>query len=112
MKTAEGTARFIGGEMREAFTASLGAKIGALFARQALGKMRHRLDPNTVNGGPLLGLNGVVVKSHGGVNAAGFANAIMVAADLAQSHYADEIHANMQQLTTVLEKSAQAGADI
>lgn len=112
LKTAEGTARYIGGEMREAFTGDLASKIGALFAKKALNKMRHRMDPNSVNGGPLLGLNGVVVKSHGGANADGFANAIMVAADLAQSRYADEIRANMQQLTTVLEKSAQAGADI
>ncbi len=109
LKTAEGTARFIASEMRSAFTSSLTSKIGALIAQKALKKLKHRLDPNTVNGGPLLGLNGVVVKSHGGANDEGFANAIMVAAHLAQSRFADEIRDNMHQLMTVLANPAAAG---
>jgi len=102
LKIAEGTAKFIGSEMRAAFTNSLMAKIGALIANRALKTLKRRLDPNSVNGGPLLGLNGVVVKSHGGANDIGFANAIIVAADLAQSSFADEIRVNMEQLTNVL----------
>lgn len=109
LKTAEGTARFIASEMRGAFTSGLMSKIGALVASKALKTLKHRLDPNTVNGGPLLGLNGVVVKSHGGANDEGFANAILVAADVAQSRFADEIHANMQQLMTVLAHPPAAG---
>ena len=112
LKTAEGTARFIASEMRGAFTSGLMSKIGALVASKALKTLKHRLDPNTVNGGPLLGLNGVVVKSHGGANDEGFANAIMVAADVAQSRFADEIRDNMQQLVTVLAQSGTAGEDI
>jgi glycerol-3-phosphate acyltransferase PlsX len=69
-----------------------------------------RLDPNSVNGGPLLGLNGVVVKSHGGANDVGFCNAVLVAADLAQSRFADEIRANLQQLTDVLARPAEEGS--
>lgn len=110
LKTAEGTARFIGSEMREAFTGSLMAKVGAVFAQGALRKLKARLDPNSVNGGPLLGLNGVVVKSHGGANDVGFANAILVAADLAQSRFADEIRVNMEQLTNVLAHTAAEGS--
>jgi glycerol-3-phosphate acyltransferase PlsX len=110
LKTAEGTARFIYSEMRTAFTASLGAKLGGLIAADALRTLKSRLDPNAVNGGPLLGLNGVVVKSHGGANALGFANAIRVAADLAQSSFADEIRVNMEQLTNVLAHTTPEGA--
>jgi glycerol-3-phosphate acyltransferase PlsX len=110
LKTAEGTARFIASEMRAAFTRSLGAKVGALIAQDALKTLKARLDPNAVNGGPLLGLNGAVVKSHGGANAYGFANAICVAADLAQSHFADEIRTNMERLTSVLAHASEGAA--
>jgi glycerol-3-phosphate acyltransferase PlsX len=110
LKTAEGTAKFIGSEMRAAFTNSLMAKLGALIASHALKTLKRRLDPNSVNGGPLLGLNGVVVKSHGGANDIGFANAIIVAADLAQSSFADEIRVNMEQLTNVLAHTVAEGS--
>ena len=88
LKTAEGTARFVRSVMRDAFTSSLQSRIGAMIAAPALRKMRDRLDPSSVNGGPLLGLNGMVVKSHGGADARGFATAIKVAVDLAASGYA------------------------
>lgn len=110
LKTAEGTARFIAAEMRTAFGGSLFSKLGALIAMGALKALKARLDPNSVNGGPLLGLNGVVVKSHGGANDIGIANAIVVAADLAQSHFAEEIRANMEQLTAVLAQDPVVGA--
>jgi glycerol-3-phosphate acyltransferase PlsX len=110
LKTAEGTARFIAAEMRNAFAGSLLSKLGAAIAMGALKAVKARLDPNSANGGPLLGLNGVVVKSHGGANDVGFANAIVVAADLAQSHFAEEIRANMEQLTAVLAQDPVVGA--
>lgn len=109
LKTAEGTARFIGGEMRNAFTDTVMSKIGALVAAGALNKMRRRLDPNTINGGPFLGLNGVVVKSHGGATAAGIESALRVTLELACSDFADEIRANLQQLTAVLERGRPDG---
>ena len=102
LKTAEGTARFVRSVMRDAFTSSLQAKIGAMIAAPALRKMRDRLDPSSVNGGPLLGLNGIVVKSHGGADARGYANAIRIAADLASSDYAAQIDRNMKQLAASL----------
>jgi glycerol-3-phosphate acyltransferase PlsX len=102
LKTAEGTARFVRAVMREAFTSSLQAKIGAAIAAPALRKMSARLDPSSVNGGPLLGLNGIVVKSHGGADARGFANAIKIAVDLAGSDYASQIDRNLEQLAAAL----------
>lgn len=98
LKTAEGTARFIATVLRENLTADLPSKVGALVAAPALQRIRQRLDPGAVNGGPLLGLNGLVVKSHGGADAKGFANALKVAADLAASDYASEITRRMEQL--------------
>ena len=59
---------------------------------------------------PFLGLNGIVVKSHGGANAAGIASALRVAVDLARSDYAQEIQANLQQLTQVLERGRPSGS--
>jgi glycerol-3-phosphate acyltransferase PlsX len=98
LKTAEGMARFFSSALRETLTSTLTAKLGAVFAMGALNRMRARFDPSSVNGGPLLGLNGVVVKSHGGADAKGFANAIKVAADLAASDYAEHIAANVERL--------------
>jgi glycerol-3-phosphate acyltransferase PlsX len=82
LKTAEGTARFVTDLLKRAFTSSLRSKLGFLISRPAAELLRHHLDPNNHNGGVLLGLNGLVVKSHGGANARGVANAIRVAAKL------------------------------
>lgn len=102
LKTAEGTARFISTLMKDALTSSLSARFGALMALPALKAMRRRIDPGSVNGGPLLGLNGVVVKSHGGADARGFGNAIKVALDLAESDYSAKVAANMARLGQAL----------
>jgi glycerol-3-phosphate acyltransferase PlsX len=76
LKTAEGTARQVGEYLRSAMSRSLGARIGYLFARSAFREMRERMDPRRVNGGVFLGLNGIVIKSHGSTDAEGFAAAI------------------------------------
>ena len=107
LKTAEGMARFFTTVMKDTFTSSLQARLGALIAMPALKKMRARMDPSSVNGGPLLGLNGIVVKSHGGADAKGFANAIVIAANMARSDYAHKIEGNMQRLAIELEKLKQ-----
>ena len=111
LKTAEGMARFFGALLRETLTSDLQAKIGAAIATPALRRMRARIDPATVNGGPLLGLNGLVVKSHGGADAKGFANAIRVAADLAFSDFHAEVDRNMQRLSAVLD-AAEASTPV
>ena len=110
LKTAEGTARFISNLMKEALTANPLARLGALLALSSLKKMRAKIDPGAVNGGPLLGLNGIVVKSHGGADAKGFANAIKVAADLAASDYAQRIARNMARLDKAIHTPAPEGA--
>lgn len=79
LKTAEGTARFVAGLLRMAFSSSIRSKIGFLISRPATELLRDHLDPNNHNGAVFLGLNGLVVKSHGGANETGVANAIAVA---------------------------------
>ena len=108
LKTGEGLARFFSQELRTAFTASLGGKIGAVFAQQAFKKMRARLTPP--GGGPFLGLNGIVVKSHGGADAGSISGAIRIAADLASSEYAAETARNME-LLSVARRTAQAALE-
>lgn len=110
LKTAEGMARFFSGLLKEALTSDLQSKAGALLAKPALKRMAARIDPSAVNGGPLLGLNGLVVKSHGGADAKGFANALKVAADLAFSDYAAEVDRNLKQLSAGLNTGEPAPA--
>jgi glycerol-3-phosphate acyltransferase PlsX len=76
LKTAEGTARQIGEYIRGAMNRSFLSRIGYFFARSAFQELRTRMDPRRVNGGVFLGLNGLVIKSHGGTDAEGFAAAI------------------------------------
>jgi phosphate acyltransferase len=78
LKAAEGTARQMADFLRNAMAGSWRSRIGYLFARSAFKALRDKLDPNKSNGGVLLGLKGVVVKSHGGTSAEGFAYAVDV----------------------------------
>jgi glycerol-3-phosphate acyltransferase PlsX len=82
LKAAEGTAKQIAEYLRGAIERSLLAKIGYVFARGAFRALRHKMDPRRVNGGVFLGLDGIVVKSHGGTDALGFASAVDVAYDM------------------------------
>ena len=85
LKTAEGTAKQIGEYLRSAMSRTLMAKVGYLFAKRSFDALRDKMDPRKVNGGVFLGLDGVVIKSHGGTDALGFASAIDIAYDMA--HY-------------------------
>lgn len=78
LKAAEGTARQINEYLRSAMARTWRSKIGYLFAKNAFRSLRDKMDPNKSNGGVFLGLNGIVVKSHGGTNAEGFAYAVDV----------------------------------
>lgn len=91
LKTAEGTARQIANYLRSAMSRTWRAKIGYLFARPAFERLREKMDPNKVNGGVFLGLNGIVVKSHGGANEEGFAAAIDVAYDMVRYRLLEKI---------------------
>lgn len=84
LKVAEGTARLIIDRFRDTLADSWAAKLGVLLARRSLGRLKAKLDPQRYNGAMFLGLGGIVVKSHGAADAAGFANAINVAVDLVQ----------------------------
>jgi glycerol-3-phosphate acyltransferase PlsX len=85
LKTAEGTARFVTDLLRRAFKSSLRSKAGFALSRPALNLLKVHLDPNSHNGAVFLGLNGLVVKSHGGANPKGVANAIHVAASMVRN---------------------------
>jgi glycerol-3-phosphate acyltransferase PlsX len=101
LKTAEGTARMFGEFVRAAFKHSVLARIGYLFAADALKKMRQRMDPRRYNGAMLLGLNGIVVKSHGGADALGFANAIGVAVDMKVNGFVDQIRDELARISAI-----------
>jgi phosphate acyltransferase len=82
LKTAEGTAKQISQYIRDAMSVSFISRLGYLLARPAFRVLRDRLDPSRVNGGVFLGLDGVVIKSHGGADAESFAGAIEVGYDM------------------------------
>ena len=84
LKTAEGTAKQIAAYLRAAMSRTLSAKIGYLFARSAFDALREKMDPGRANGGVFLGLEGIVIKSHGSANPPGFAAAVDLAHDMAR----------------------------
>ncbi|MEY4160033.1 MAG: hypothetical protein RLZZ136_654 [Pseudomonadota bacterium] len=95
LKAVEGTARFVGDLLRRSFASSLRSKFGFLISRPATELLKHHLDPNNHNGAVFLGLNGVVVKSHGSATAAGVANAVAVAARLLEDDITNRIAADL-----------------
>ena len=98
LKAIEGTARFVTDLLREAFTSSFRSKVGFLVSRPATELLKHHLDPNNHNGAVFLGLNGVVVKSHGSATAGGVANAVDVAARLLEEDLTQRIAADLAEL--------------
>jgi len=91
LKSIEGTAQLITHFLKQALGASMMAKLGYFMARGALNKLKHRADPRRYNGAMFLGLQGVCVKSHGGTDGEGFANAIGVAHDLIAHRFNERI---------------------
>jgi glycerol-3-phosphate acyltransferase PlsX len=98
LKAIEGTARFVGDLLRRSFSSSLRSKIGFLVSRPATELLKHHLDPNNHNGAVFLGLNGIVVKSHGSANAAGVANAVAVTARLLEENVTERITADLARV--------------
>ena len=96
LKTAEGTARLVSTFLRAAFQNSIFSKLGYLLARSSLGALRDRIDPRYYNGGVFLGLNGIVVKSHGGSDAIAFAAALSLAVDMVRDGLTQRIAADFQ----------------
>ncbi len=89
LKTAEGTARQITQHLRDAMGGSWAARIGYLFARKALGALRAKITPR--NGGVFLGLDGVVIKSHGGADPDSYASAVEVGYDMVRQELLGKI---------------------
>ena len=96
LKTAEGTGKLVTGLLAQAFRTSWLTQLGYLLSRGALRTLARHLDPNAHNGAVFLGLNGLVVKSHGGANIRGFAHAIGVAHDLIAGDIARRIASDLE----------------
>jgi glycerol-3-phosphate acyltransferase PlsX len=110
LKTAEGTAKQMAAWLREALTGSAATKLGALLAASGLRKLKERMDPRRLNGGPFLGLNGIAIKSHGGTDAFGFASAIEVGYEMARSDVVARLAADLKDLHGKLQQAEARGA--
>ncbi|MGH2342078.1 phosphate acyltransferase PlsX [Segnochrobactraceae bacterium EtOH-i3] len=95
LKTAEGTAKQIAAYLKAAMTRTWRAKLGYLLAKPAFDRLREKMDPRKVNGGVFLGLNGLVIKSHGGADAEGFASAVELAYDMVRNDLQAKIAADL-----------------
>ena len=98
LKTGEGALKLIGDLLRQVFRSSLTAKLAYLLLRPSLERLREWLDPRRYNGAVMLGLNGVVVKSHGGTDAEGFAHAMDVAMDMVVHRFNDHIREDLARI--------------
>ncbi len=111
LKTAEGTARQLGVYLRAAMNRTWAARLGYLLARQAFQTLREKMDPRKANGGVFLGLNGIVIKSHGGADAQGFAAAIDMGYDMVRYELLAKIGETMaQDLRATAKARAASGA--
>ncbi|WP_369412594.1 phosphate acyltransferase PlsX [Neoroseomonas alba] len=100
LKTGEGALKLMRDLLRQVFTSSVPARLGYLLARPALDRLREWMDPRRYNGAILIGLNGVVVKSHGGTDALGFAHAVDVAMDMVTHGFNERIREGLSRLST------------
>lgn len=110
LKAAEGTAKQISSFLRAALTRTLLSRFGALLASGAFRAFKDRLDPRKHNGGVFLGLNGIVVKSHGGTDAIGFATAVDVAIDMVANGLVAKIAEDVTQVNALLTPVVPAAA--
>lgn len=110
LKMAEGTARMVIGLMQKSFRNSPLSMLGYILARSGLRSLQDHMDPNTHNGGVLLGLNGLVVKSHGGADASGYASAIGVAIDMAKGDLSARIAEDLKNFDTPAPPHKEAAA--
>jgi glycerol-3-phosphate acyltransferase PlsX len=108
LKTAEGTARLITTYLRGALRRTLFARMGAVLANGALNALRRKIDPRAFGGGVFLGLNGVVVKAHGGTDALGFASALDMAIDMTEAGIINRIMSDHATVAAALTTGAAA----
>jgi len=107
LKSAEGVAKLFAQVLRESLKSDPLSIIGSLLAFNGFNRLKERVDPRASNGGVFLGLNGLVVKSHGGTDAKGFCAAIGIAEKLAASNYRETIEENVARLTELRNKNLE-----
>ncbi|MEC7440699.1 MAG: phosphate acyltransferase, partial [Pseudomonadota bacterium] len=95
--------------LRRSLNKSFLSRLGYLLARSALSEMRTHIDPRHYNGAVFLGLNGIAVKSHGGTDRIGFANAINVALELVDHGFLPDVSAAIARANTILERKDDDG---
>ncbi len=105
LKAAEGTAKQIAAYLRAAMSRSLLARIGAFFAQGAFRALREKMDPRHANGGIFLGLQGIVIKSHGSADAIGFASAVDLGYDMAKSGLVHSISEDVERFQNALQQA-------
>ena len=102
LKTAEGTASFFTNSLKDSLKKSIFSKLGYFLAKKSLEGFRAHMDPRKYNGAVFLGLNGIVVKSHGGTDAFGYSNAIGVAYDMAKYSFIEDLKEKLSITTKSL----------
>lgn len=110
LKTGEGTAKLVSALTRASFNSGWLARLGGLLSLPALKRLQARIDPRRVNGGVFLGLNGIVVKSHGSADATGVAAALRLGCQLAQSGFRERIAARVALASRSGQDAAQSEA--
>ena len=105
LKTVEGTAKLMSGELKKMMTKSAKTKLAYLLLKDGFADFKKMLDPNEVGGTALLGISKPVVKAHGSSNAAAFSNAVRQAMQVAESGIIEEITANVEKMKVTAEKN-------
>ncbi len=97
LKTAEGTARQVGSYFRKALKADWVSRLGALISIRALSALKRKMDPRAINGGVFLGLNGIVIKSHGGTDEIGFNSALDLAYEMGRFRLIEKVNEGLKK---------------
>ena len=98
LKTAEGTAKFITDNLKKSLSENILSKLSLIFSYFSLKKFKNKLDPRKYNGAIFLGLNGPVVKSHGGTDAIGFYHSINLCYNIVKGNLMQQIKNNLSHL--------------
>lgn len=112
LKTAEGTARQLAEYLRAAMSRSILSRLGYVLAKRAFDTLRAKMDPRKVNGGVFLGLNGIVIKSHGGADAEGFASAVTLGRDIAENDMLQKITQDLEEYRRDQDLTAKIAEDV
>jgi glycerol-3-phosphate acyltransferase PlsX len=105
LKTMEGISKMISSQMREEFKRSPLSMLAGLIAMPVLNRFKKRVDPRQYNGASMLGLNGIVIKSHGGADIFSYTNAIKIASQEIEKSVPKHISENMQSLLKAAEQA-------